>query len=332
MGKREKEGGALSTFSRLLPLFPLPFALRLAATDFSRVDPRRSVIIGPIRVLFWPRKSHIQITYVRGAAGTGAVIVFARTLPRTPARRRLRSRAQRHSERLCEGAWRRILRRDLQRGVYLSDVACVDALKSAVVRSWTMKTKEEHSSVVGQRYFYGESGKRNYRKAFPYLLKAALAGDIHPQNLVGYCYGQGLGVQRDIGQAVFWFKRAAKHHHKEALFNLALMYVRGEGVKADSRKAFALYKRAALLGDAPAQCNLGICYLEGVGTKKNLAQGIAWIRAAARKGDDKAQFNLGRAYLDAEGVRRNRRLARIWLEKAAKQNHRKALRLLRQII
>jgi len=69
-----------------------------------------------------------------------------------------------------------------------------------------MKMKDEHPSVVGQRYFYGESGKRNYRKAFPYLLKAALEGDVHPQNLVGYCYDQGLGVERDVQQAVFWFK------------------------------------------------------------------------------------------------------------------------------
>ncbi len=177
----------------------------------------------------------------------------------------------------------------------------------------------------------GETATRNYRKAFPYLLEAAVAGDIHPQNLVGYCYNLGLGVTKDLTLAVFWYEQAAKHHHKEALFNLAVLYERGEGVEANPRKAFALYRRSALLGDAPAQCNLAVCYLDGFGAKPNLAKGIEWMRKAARKGDAKAQFNLGSAYLDGEGVRRNMRLARLWLGKAAEQNHHRAFRLYRRL-
>ena len=59
----------------------------------------------------------------------------------------------------------------------------------------THQTGDEHPSAIGQRFFYGESCRKNYRKAFPYLLKAARAGDVHPQNLVGYCYDHGLGVR-----------------------------------------------------------------------------------------------------------------------------------------
>ena len=132
-----------------------------------------------------------------------------------------------------------------------------------------MTTQDDHPSAIGQRYFYGESCRRNYRKAFPYLLDAALAGDIHSQNLVGYCYNLGLGVAKDLTLAVFWYEQAAKHHHKEALFNLAVLYERGGAVEANPRKAFSLYRRAALLGDAPAQCNLGVCYLA------KLVQGLA---------------------------------------------------------
>jgi uncharacterized protein len=90
--------------------------------------------------------------------------------------------------------------------------------------------------------------RKSYRKAFPYLLQAAELNDPHCQNLVGYCYDLGLGVEKNTQLALFWYRQAARNDDKEALGNLALHYERGEGVKASLRKAFLLYKRAAELG------------------------------------------------------------------------------------
>jgi TPR repeat protein len=93
-----------------------------------------------------------------------------------------------------------------------------------------MRTKplDDDPSEVGQDFFYGLSGKRNYRKAFRYLFEAANLGEIHAQNLVGYCYSRGLGVKKDKAQAFFWYQQAAKYHHKEALFNLGVLFDNGE--------------------------------------------------------------------------------------------------------
>jgi len=63
---------------------------------------------------------------------------------------------------------------------------------------------------VGQNLFYGISVNRNYRKAFPYLFEAANRGEIHAQNLIGFCYDLGLGVKKDKSQAIFWYQQAAK--------------------------------------------------------------------------------------------------------------------------
>ena len=72
--------------------------------------------------------------------------------------------------------------------------------------------------------------RKNYRKAFPYLLDAAALGYVRAQNLVGYCYDLGLGVKRSKSAALFWYRQAAKCNHREALWNLALKYEKGEGV------------------------------------------------------------------------------------------------------
>ena len=95
-----------------------------------------------------------------------------------------------------------------------------------------MKLKEAMSKTVsdkeasrrGRELFYGIQCRKNFRKAFPYLLQAANAGYVHSQNLVGYCYAEGLGVEKDSIMALYWFLAAADGKHIEAPFNLALAY------------------------------------------------------------------------------------------------------------
>lgn len=87
-----------------------------------------------------------------------------------------------------------------------------------------MKKRREDPSEVGQEFFYGISRRKSYRKAFPYLFEAANDGYIHAQNLVGYCYDLGLGVEKDKRLAAFWYEQAAKGGHREAVANLALHY------------------------------------------------------------------------------------------------------------
>lgn len=195
-----------------------------------------------------------------------------------------------------------------------------------------MSLGKDNPSRVGQNYFYGISKRKNYRKAFPHLLDAAFLGYDHCQNLVGYCYHLGLGVEKDSALAAYWYQQAAKAMHKEALYNLATMYEKGDGVELNLRKAFSLYRKAAELGEDWAQCNLGVMYLDGIGTKQNLAKGLEWMRKAAKRGDAIAQYNLGMAYLEGEGVQKNKQRARTWLEKAAQQGQRRASSALRRAI
>jgi len=136
------------------------------------------------------------------------------------------------------------------------------------------RNPKDNPSETGQNLFYGISVRRNYRKAFPYLLEAAEVGYVHAQNLVGYCCDLGLGVKSNKALALFWYRQAAKFNHIEALWNLALKYDKGDGVVVNHKKAFSLYMKGAELGDASSQYNLAMDYLEGIGTKQDLSRGI----------------------------------------------------------
>jgi TPR repeat protein len=70
---------------------------------------------------------------------------------------------------------------------------------------------------------------------------------VHSQNLVGYCYAEGLGVEKDPRMALYWYLAAADGKHIEAPFNLGLAYEHGTGTRVNLKKAFAFYKQAASL-------------------------------------------------------------------------------------
>lgn len=195
------------------------------------------------------------------------------------------------------------------------------------------KIKKTDSYFEGLEYFYGDTRRKNYKKAFKLLLPCAEIGVPHAQNLVGYFYSEGISVSKDEKKAFYWFKKAAetkflssttKENHATALSNLAMMYEKGLGTKKNSKKAFLLYEKAAELGDIVSQCNLSVMYEEGRGITKDIVKAIHWCKKAAKLGDEIAQYNLGLSYLDGNGVKKNKRFAKIWLQKAADNGYKEA--------
>lgn len=46
-------------------------------------------------------------------------------------------------------------------------------------------------------------------EAFEYYLKAARQGDVNAQFYLGLYYNYGDGVEKDLSEAVIWFRKAA---------------------------------------------------------------------------------------------------------------------------
>jgi TPR repeat protein len=204
-----------------------------------------------------------------------------------------------------------------------------------------MTKKEAYEKFYdAQELFYGKGRRKNHKKAFGLLMMAAKHGIPHAQNLVGYCFSEGLGVDKDSKEGFTWYRKAAlnkrqsessKENRAIAFCNLAMMYDQGDGVAENPKLAFKYYKKAAELGDVMAQCNFAILYHEGRGIRKDDKNAIYWCRKAARRGDDKAQHNLGLAYLEGDGVRQSRKHAKVWFKKAAAKGHKEAKKELKNL-
>jgi hypothetical protein len=117
--------------------------------------------------------------------------------------------------------------------------------------------------------------RRRHAWAAEQFLPLAEAGNVDAQIYLGHLYDQGMGtVQRDLAQAIQWYRQAAEQ------------------------------------GDAGAQYWLGWLYrsdrFDGQGRQLNdYAESLRWLTAAAEQGHPDAQLELGHAYREGRGVVRD---------------------------
>lgn len=107
-------------------------------------------------------------------------------------------------------------------------------------------------------------------KEFMQDKELAEKGDRVAQFNMGINYANGLGVAKDLVQAVFWYRKAAEQGDAEAQFNLGYSYDNGEGVPKDEIEAYAYYNLAGITHQS-ARKNLAI--LEKKMSRDEIASG-----------------------------------------------------------
>jgi hypothetical protein len=106
--------------------------------------------------------------------------------------------------------------------------------------------------------------KGDYKAAFEEWLPLAELGDAEAQYNLGVMYDQGASVDRDLGKAASWYRKAAEQGFLDAQTNLGMMYYRGDGVASDSSEAARWLQLAADKGDVEA-----VALLEQIAGKRS---------------------------------------------------------------
>nr|WP_315467193.1 tetratricopeptide repeat protein [uncultured Undibacterium sp.] len=181
---------------------------------------------------------------------------------------------------------------------------------------------------IGLARIYRNKESKYYdpASAHSFLLGAAEAGMPDAWFGVAFNFEEGIGVEKDLDKATYWYTRAANFGNAAAMNNLAVKYEDGRGVKLDRKKAVELYESAANKGNPMAQLNIGLIYLEGrLDVKKDEKTGVNWLTLSADNGNSTAQ------YIRAEiveygkfGAIKNLVEAEIWYVKAKENGNEKA--------
>jgi hypothetical protein len=137
----------------------------------------------------------------------------------------------------------------------------------------------------------------------------AEGGHRDAQFNLGLLYENGLGVAKDGAQAAHWFRRAAEQDDRSAQAYLAEMYAKGLGVSRDDIEALRWYRSAAERGHAASQYNVGLFYATGRGIAPSDVQAVAWITVAEENGAAKSEL-LGtlKRHMSADSLREAKRL------------------------
>jgi TPR repeat protein/serine/threonine protein kinase len=174
-------------------------------------------------------------------------------------------------------------------------------------------------NVVGWKYANGEGVNQDEAEAFKWYGKAAEQGNADGQRNLGFAYRDGAGVQTNYTEAINWFHRAADQGDAEAQLDLGAMYASGWGVPKDAVEAVKWYRKSAEQTNAEAQLNLASSYDNGEGVVKDAVEALKWYILAAENGDIIAQCQVGWRYANGIEVNQDKAEAIKWYRKAADQ-------------
>jgi TPR repeat protein len=138
-----------------------------------------------------------------------------------------------------------------------------------------------------------------------------------------YQLGRAYAANRQYGEAVAAFRKAADKGSTSAMVELGVMYANGTGVPRDDAQARALLERAANAGNPRGIANLAA--LSGnAGTQTDPVKARELLSRAAETNAE-AQYQLGLMLADGIGGAQDDVAARAMFERAAAQNHPGAL-------
>ena len=148
------------------------------------------------------------------------------------------------------GVWRQLLVTSI--GAFFVIPAMAASISETRVSAEIGDVESQYE--LGVAYADGNGAPQNYRVAFYWLLKAAIAEHGDAEYEVGELYKEGLGVEQSNRPAVDWFARSAERGNADAQHSLGLMYEDGLGVRTNPERARELYKQACD-GGSEAGCN-----------------------------------------------------------------------------
>jgi len=117
----------------------------------------------------------------------------------------------------------------------------------------------------------------------------------------------------DYATALREWRPLAEQGHRDAQFNLGLLYENGFGVAVDAAQAARWYRRAAEQDDRQAQAYLGEMYAQGLGVERDDIEALRWYRTAAERGHAASQYNVGLFYATGRGIAPNDVQAVAWI-------------------
>jgi len=150
---------------------------------------------------------------------------------------------------------------------------------------------------------------------FERFREEAEKGNADAQVYLGHSYANGLGVEKDMGQAMSWYRKAALNGHTQTQCDIGVRYLYGGmGVAKDEIEAYAYFALAATSNE---QASKNLAFLQkqlsgdsrllGLKRKKELQDEMAATKLGKVVGSSQAE-RLGGQSADSNSVSKEEKL------------------------
>lgn len=129
--------------------------------------------------------------------------------------------------------------------------------------------------------------------------KLARNGSPRAQLTIAGMYYAGYGVERDVKQALNWYRKAAKFGGVSfGTYRAGMIYLFDKEVEQNIEKGIEFLKRAAEADHPQAAWVLANLYISGNLVEKNMMEGFTWLQLGAKLGDPESLYRLAKYYED----------------------------------
>jgi TPR repeat protein len=178
---------------------------------------------------------------------------------------------------------------------------------------------------VAESYEFGIGVKKNLSEAIKWYMKSAENGEPSAQCALGAIYIYGKGLPRDLTKGVMLLRKAKKNGDEMTRGRASLVLDRlyDPFWWSENKEAnfIADFRASADAGSPEAQLLLAECYLLGTGVKKNPQKAFNYYVKSANQGNAEAQFSLATLYENGTCGFTNIDEAEKWYAKSAKQGY-----------
>lgn len=175
---------------------------------------------------------------------------------------------------------------------------------------------------------------KEYEKGIEDIKIAASLDDIKSLSLLGKCYYEGLGVEKDKNRAIQILQNAVSEGEVNALYYLGCIFFSGKGVKKNYEKSLSYFEQAAMYGEIDSLLYIGNCYLKGWGVEKDPYRAFDIFRHGNMNDSDILialgkcyQYGWGTAINKIESSKKYRDVSMLFKEKNDDKNEFKYLLL-----
>ncbi|MBQ0074997.1 MAG: sel1 repeat family protein [Prevotella sp.] len=157
------------------------------------------------------------------------------------------------------------------------------------------------------------------KRAFDIITEVAETdSDAYAMNVLGLLYMEGIGVEQNGEQAIYWLKKAGDKGFNEAYHNLGMIYKNGKcGKKQNFELAYEAFLKGALGGSNTCQYDTGFMLYKGLGCQQDYYKALDYFQIASGNGNPYAIYMLGLCYRNGYGTSKNEEKGLELLNKSA---------------